>query len=55
MLERCPICEDGEEPVWVDKKCLCREISYCGVPPVCVAGRKGEKCQQPDCGCCQGK
>ena len=26
----------------------------CGVPPVCVFGRKGPNCDQPDCSPCQG-
>ncbi|XP_028399971.1 uncharacterized protein LOC114523292 [Dendronephthya gigantea] len=52
--EKCPVCEDGEEPMWIDQKCKCREKFNCGVPPVCVIGRKGPNCQLPDCWPCQG-
>ncbi|XP_028400062.1 uncharacterized protein LOC114523364 isoform X2 [Dendronephthya gigantea] len=52
--EKCPVCEDGEEPVWIDEKCKCRKKFNCGVPPVCVTGRRGPNCQQPDCWPCQG-
>ncbi|XP_028400060.1 uncharacterized protein LOC114523362 [Dendronephthya gigantea] len=52
--DRCPVCKDGEEPVWIDRKCLCRKKNSCGVPPVCVNGRKGPDCNQPNCSPCQG-
>ena len=55
FLSRCPVCEDGEEPVWIDRKCNCGKKFNCGVPPVCVTGRKGPNCQQPDCWPCRGK
>ncbi|CAB4019865.1 hypothetical protein BRAFLDRAFT_84589, partial [Paramuricea clavata] len=50
----CPVCGNGEEPIWTNQKCLCRKINNCGVPPVCVTGRRGSQCDQPDCWPCQG-
>ena len=52
---RCPLCFDNEVAIWVNRKCLCRQKFDCGLPPVCVDGRKGPGCLQPDCGLCKGK
>ena len=54
LFLRCPVCEDGEEPIWIDQKCVCRKRENCGVSPVCVTGRRGPQCNQPDCRPCQG-
>lgn len=51
----CPICKSGAQAEWKNCKCECPE-DPCGVPPTCVSGRRGPRCQQPDCGCqdCSG-
>ncbi|KAK2178894.1 hypothetical protein NP493_525g04003 [Ridgeia piscesae] len=47
----CPRCPAGGVATWKD--CRCRCPSACGRPPACSAGRRGARCDQPDCSPCQ--
>eukprot|EP00058_Branchiostoma_floridae_P027962 XP_002613453.1 hypothetical protein BRAFLDRAFT_84589 [Branchiostoma floridae] len=49
----CPVCDDGRLPTWEGCKCSCPESEDCGRPPICVVGRRGPECDQPDCSPCQ--
>ncbi|CAH1233157.1 TNC [Branchiostoma lanceolatum] len=51
--DRCPDCENDEEPEWQDCVCKCPQKTECGIPPTCVVGRRGPDCRQPDCRPCQ--
>ncbi|CAH1774305.1 unnamed protein product [Owenia fusiformis] len=51
----CPmICDVNEEVVWRNCECTCVAKHPCGIPPGCVPGRRGDNCDQPECGTCQG-
>ncbi|XP_006826010.1 uncharacterized protein LOC102805966 [Saccoglossus kowalevskii] len=45
-------CTEDEEPVLVDGECVCRPLYICGISYVCVVGRKGEFCTEPECAPC---
>ena len=50
--DKCPVCEDGSDGVWVNCECWCPDPE-CGIPPACAAGRRGPSCVLPNCPGCQ--
>ncbi|CAH1781186.1 unnamed protein product [Owenia fusiformis] len=49
----CPTCDVNEEVIWRNCECSCVAKHPCGIAPGCVPGRRGESCDQPECGTCQ--